>query len=62
MVAEDPVGPGAGRKQGFVLANQVGDAVGLPGGEDELEVERHVGAAEGEDVGVGGAGGRAVVG
>ena len=51
VVAEDPVGPGAGGKQGFVLADEVGDAVGLPGREDELEVEGHVRAAKLRDRG-----------
>ena len=42
VVAQDVVGPSAGGEFGFVFADELCDAVGVPGGLDEVEVEWHV--------------------
>jgi hypothetical protein len=40
VVAEHPVGPAAGREGGQVAVDVAGDPPGLPGGGEQLEVER----------------------
>jgi hypothetical protein len=42
VVAEHPVGPGAGREGGQVAVDEAGDPAGVPGGAEQLEVERHL--------------------
>ncbi|MDF2741747.1 MAG: hypothetical protein K0S88_3117 [Actinomycetia bacterium] len=50
VVAQHPVGPGPGRERGQVAVDVAGEAPGVPGGAEQLEVERHLDPAAGAAV------------